>query len=169
MNKYAGAGAGAEEGKPTALFYKVDLVDWAQISAMWDFALQSFPQVDIVCNGAGIYEPPDTSFWNPPGISPLSRDREDANPGQYRSFAINTAAPIRLAQIAVDYWLQNRHIEGNLLSVASMAGYVHSAHTPLYFASKAALVSFVRTLAVLKKLVGIRNAAVCPGLVHVSK
>ncbi|KAJ0117851.1 hypothetical protein J7T55_014301 [Diaporthe amygdali] len=154
-------------GKPSAVFHKVDLANWAQISSLWNTALQTFPQIDIVCNGAGIYEPPETSFWNPPGISPLAQDREDANPGQYKSFAVNTAAPIRMAQIAIDYWLQNRHIQGNLLWVASLGGYVHNIQAPIYFATKAAIVSFVKSLAVLKKRLGIRNAAVCPGTVHV--
>ncbi|KAK2613416.1 hypothetical protein N8I77_000333 [Diaporthe amygdali] len=153
-------------GKPSAVFHKVDLADWAQISSLWNTALQTFPQIDIVCNGAGIYEPPETSFWNPPGISPLAQDREDANPGQYKSFAVNTAAPIRMAQIAIDYWLQNRHIQGNLLWVASLGGYVHNIQAPIYFATKAAIVSFVKSLSVLKKQLGIRNAAVCPGTVH---
>ncbi|KAL1882810.1 hypothetical protein Daus18300_000448 [Diaporthe australafricana] len=146
-----------EAGKPSAVFQQVDLADWSQISSLWKVALQRFPQIDIVCNGAGIYEPPETSFWNPP---------EDANPGQYKSFAVNTASPIRMAQIAIDYWLQNKHIQGNLLWVASLGGYVHNIQAPIYFSTKAAIVSFVRSLAVLKKQLGIRNAAVCPGTVH---
>lgn len=157
-----------EARKPFAVFQKVDLADWGQISSMWKTALQTFPQVDIVCNGAGIYEPPETSFWHPPGVSTLAEDKEDANPGQYKTFAVNTASPIRIAQIAIDYWLQNRHVQGNLLWVASLGGYVHNIQSPVYFASKAAIVSFVRSLAVLKKQLGIRNAAVCPGTVHVS-
>lgn len=157
-----------EVGKAYAVFQKVDLADWGQISSLWKAALQAFPQIDIVCNGAGIYEPPETSFWHPPGISPLAQDSGGANPGQYRTFAVNTAAPIRLAQIAIDYWLQNRQVQGNLLWVASLGGYVHNIQAPIYFASKAAIVSFVRSLAVLRRQLGIRNAAVCPGTVHVS-
>lgn len=49
-----------------------------------------------------------------------------------------------------------------------MGGYVHSMQTPLYFASKAAIVSMVKSLGGLKNLFGIRNAAVCPGAVGVS-
>ncbi|TDZ54046.1 17-beta-hydroxysteroid dehydrogenase 14 [Colletotrichum trifolii] len=137
-----------------------------QISSLWDTALQAFPQVDIVCNGAGLYEPPASSFWNPPGVSPLAEDPADAKVGQYRTFSVNTIAPIRLAQIAIDYWLQNRAIQGNLLWIASLGGYVHSIHTPMYFASKAAIVSMVKSLGGLRKEVGIRNAAVCPGAVY---
>lgn len=136
---------------------------------MWATALETFPQVDIVCNGAGVYEPPSSCFWNAPGVSPLAQDPVDAKVGQYKTFAVNTTGPIRLVQIAIDYWLQNRNIEGNLLWIASLGGYVHSMHTPMYFASKAAIVSMVKSLGGLRKELGIRNAAVCPGAVYVSE
>ncbi|KAK1633249.1 hypothetical protein BDP81DRAFT_452355 [Colletotrichum phormii] len=174
-----------------------DVSDWNQISSLWATALEIFPQVDIVCNGAGVYEPPSSCFWNAPGVSPLAQDPVDAKVGQYKTFAVNTIGPIRLAQIAIDYWLQNRSIEGNcwypyhrgvgsnrrvlgvtkyqylyfqsdsnLLWIASLGGYVHSMHTPMYFASKAAIVSMVKSLGGLRKELGIRNAAVCPGAVY---
>ncbi|KAI8292064.1 3-beta-hydroxycholanate 3-dehydrogenase (NAD(+)) 2 [Colletotrichum sp. SAR 10_99] len=124
-----------------AIFHKTDLVDWSQINSLWETALETFPQVDIICNGAGLYEPPSSSFWTLPGVSPLAKDDANAKIGQYQTFSVNTIAPIRLAQIAVDYWLQNRHIKGNMIWVASIGAYVHSVHTPMYFASKAAAIS----------------------------
>ncbi|KAM0208283.1 hypothetical protein ACHAQD_011706 [Fusarium lateritium] len=152
--------------KPFAYYHKTDVSDWAQLSSLWDTALEKLGQIDIVCNGAGIYEPPSSTFWNAPGVSPLSEDKSDGNPGVYHTFTVNTMGPIRLAQLAVDYWLQNRSIEGNLLWVASVGGYAHSLQTPLYFASKAAIVSFVKSLGSMRKRFGIRNAAVCPGAVY---
>ena len=156
------------EGQPTATFQQTDISDWAQISALWKAALGKFGRVDIVCNGAGIYEPPSSTFWNSPGISPLAEDKEDASPGVYKTFSVNTMGPIRLAQIAVDYWLENRTVQGNLLWIASLGGYVHSLQSPLYFASKAAIVSMVKSLANLRSRFNIRNAAICPGAVYVS-
>lgn len=38
---------------------------------------------------------------------------------------------------------------------------------PLYAASKAAIVSMVKSLGPLKETTGIRNAAICPGAVRV--
>jgi NAD(P)-dependent dehydrogenase (short-subunit alcohol dehydrogenase family) len=157
-----------ESRKPFVVFHKTDVSDWSQLSSLWEASLQIFPQVDIVVNGAAIYEPPSSTFWNPPGISLLSEDDPDAKVGQYKSFAVNTTGPIRLAQIAIDYWMQNRAVKGNLLWVASMGGYVHSIQTPFYYASKAAIVSFVKSLQALNMMVGIRNSAVCPGAVRVS-
>lgn len=150
-----------------AKFQQTDVSDWAQLMTLWEEALKTFPQIDVVVNGAGLYEPPSSTFWNAPGQSPLAQDKADQQTGVYQTFAVNTMGPIRLAQMAVDYWIQNRQVEGNLLWVASMGGYVHSMQTPLYFASKAAIVSMVKSLGGLKNLFGIRNAAVCPGAVGV--
>jgi len=44
---------------------------------------------------------------------------------------------------------------------------MHSMQTPLYFTSKAALVSMVKSLSGLKRAVGVRDAAICPGPAHV--
>ncbi|KAF5664986.1 nad-dependent 15-hydroxyprostaglandin dehydrogenase [Fusarium heterosporum] len=153
------------ENKGAVFFCQTDVSDWAQISSLWKTTLERFDRIDILVNCAGVYEAPGISFWNPPGISPLAEDPEDAKVGQYKIFSVNTIAPIRLAQIAIDYWQQHSEIEGNLLFVASMGGYVHSMQTPLYFASKAALVSMVKSLSGLKMALGIRNAAICPGAV----
>ncbi|KAI0170001.1 NAD(P)-binding protein [Hypoxylon sp. FL1284] len=160
------AWSAADGSRPAAYFWPTDMSDWAQISSLWKASLEKLGSVDIVCNGAGIYEPPSSSFWDAPGILPLAKDNADASPGVYKTFSVNTMGPIRLAQIAIDYWLKNRDVDGNLLFIASAGGYLHSFHTPLYFASKAAVVSFVKSLQSLRGRFGIRNAAICPGVVH---
>ncbi|ORY67819.1 short chain dehydrogenase reductase [Pseudomassariella vexata] len=154
-----------EKSAPSAVFQKTDMSNWSEISSLWETALETFGRVDIVVNGAGIYEPPASSFWNPPG-TPLSEDTIDAQVGQYKTFAVNTTGPIRLAQIAINYWLNNRSVQGNLMWIASLAGYVHSVHAPMYFASKSAIISMVKSFAPLRKRLGIKNACICPGLVN---
>ncbi|RDI80808.1 hypothetical protein Vi05172_g9212 [Venturia inaequalis] len=151
--------------KPSAVFIKTDVVDWAQLRTLFDGAVQTFGRVDIVVNGAGLFEPPSSSFWFNPDHSTLAVDSADCNPGVYQTFAVNTMSPIRLAQIAVDYWSQNK-IEGNLLWLASAGGYVHLMQCPFYFASKAAIVSFVKSTGRLRSALGIRNSAVTPGMAH---
>ncbi|KAJ4296099.1 hypothetical protein N0V88_004801 [Collariella sp. IMI 366227] len=152
-------------GAPSAVFVQTDLTNWRQINDLWAAALKFFGHVHIVASIAGIYEPPWSNFWKPPGISLESHDLENAEVGQYATIAVNQVAPIRLAQIAIDYWAQNREVQGNFLAVASVAAYLHSIETPLYMASKAALVSFVKSLGGIRDLLGIRIAAVCPGQV----
>ncbi|KAL0931405.1 uncharacterized protein CTRU02_214140 [Colletotrichum truncatum] len=150
---------------PSAFFQRTDVTNWAQLQLLWDTALQNFGRVDIVASIAGIYEPPSSNFWFPPGISDHSEDPADAALGQYRIIAVNQVAPIRLAQIATDYWTQNKEISGNYVAVASIGAYVHSFETPLYMSSKAGLVSFIKSMGGLKDICGIGYSAVCPGAV----
>lgn len=159
----------AEAGAASAIFHQTDVCDWSQINSLWETALKTYGKVNILVNSAGLYEPPFSGFWNPPGISPLAEDPHDAQIGMYKTYAVNTIAPIRLAQIAIEYWLrpENRHLEGNILWIASMAGYIHGLLTPFYYSSKAAVVSMCKSLGSLKSIAGIRNAAICPGVVDV--
>lgn len=159
---------GGQSSSPSAKFFQADISNWKEVGEMWHAALADFGRIDIVVNGAGIYEPPSSSFWNPPGISSLAEDPQDADVGQYKTFAVNTVGSFRLAQIAIDYWQQHPDIRGNMLFIASMGAYLHSIQTPLYFASKAAIVSLVKSLGTLKDILDIRMAAVCPGPVVVS-
>lgn len=154
-------------GSPSAIFYPTDVANWMHLTSLWETAIKTLGRVDLVVSVAGIYEPPSSNFWKPPGISPDSRDPADATTGQYTTFAVNQIAPIRLAQMAIDYWTQHRDIQGNYLAVASMAAYLHSVETPFYMASKAALVSFVKSLGSIRDLLDIRMSAVCPGPVLV--
>lgn len=160
--------ASSPPSSPSAIFHLTDVANWTHLTSLWETAIKTFGRVDIVANVAGIYDPPSSNFWKPPGISPESRDPADASTGQYHTIAVNQIAPIRLAQIAIDYWTQHRDIQGNYLAVASIAAYVHSFETPFYMASKAALVSFVKSLGSVRDMFGIRISAVCPGLVLVS-
>ena len=53
--------------------------------------------------------------------------------------------------------------------MGSIGAYVHMMQTPFYFASKAGLVSTVKSLpGLLRKVFGVRNAAICQGPVKVS-
>ncbi|RYP83098.1 hypothetical protein DL770_005439 [Monosporascus sp. CRB-9-2] len=148
----------AEPGRPSAVFHRTDVSDWTHLTSLWEATLQTFGRIDIVVNGAGIFEPPSSAFWHPPGISKLSGDPVDAAVGQYKTFAVNAVGPIRLAQIALDYWMENRHVEGNLMWISSMTGYTHGIMSPLYYASKAAVVNFVKCLGSLRRILGIRNS-----------
>lgn len=110
-------------------------------------------------------EPPSSTFWQPPGVSPLAKDDPNGTPGLYHLFAVNQMGPIRFAQIALDYWLSNK-IPGSLLFVASMSAYLPTIGTPLYNASKGALASFTLSLAQLKARLGVRVACMCPATTY---
>ncbi|CAG8231532.1 unnamed protein product [Penicillium salamii] len=149
-----------------AIFHKTDVTDWSQLNSLFEATLKVFGQVDIIANIAGVYDPPFSDFWKPPGVSPESRDAPDASPGSYCTISVNYIAPVRLAQLAIDYWCRNPQVKGNFLAVSSIAAFLHSLDTPLYMSSKAALVSFVKSLGELNDIFGIRVSAVCPGGVN---
>lgn len=46
-----------EQDKPRAVFQKTDVTDWPQLKRMFEVGVQEFGKIDIVCPGAGVYEP----------------------------------------------------------------------------------------------------------------
>ncbi|TLS23056.1 uncharacterized protein PpBr36_06755 [Pyricularia pennisetigena] len=155
-----------EPNNASFVFHKTDVTSWPQLSSLWNTALATFPQVDLVVPGAGILEPSWSSLWYPPGVEgPPSTDAPDAEPGTYATLNVNLVHPIRLAQLAVAYWTRSK-IKGNMLLLGSVAGYTSTIHVPLYHVAKAGLHSFVKSLAPMNARMGIRVACVAPGPVR---
>lgn len=44
-------------GSPRAIFQETDVCEWLQLERMFEVAEREFGEVDIVCPGAGVYEP----------------------------------------------------------------------------------------------------------------
>ncbi|GAD91858.1 hypothetical protein NECHADRAFT_91804 [Paecilomyces variotii No. 5] len=158
----------ASTTSPSAIFQKTDVTSWPQLSALFIRGETEWPNIDIVVPGAGIFEPAWSSFWNPPKTptNPDSPSRDDANgdPGHYTILNVNLTHPIRLGQLAIAHWT-TRRIPGSLLVVGSMAGYMYGPGSPLYFASKHGVHAFIRSLGSLRDTLGIRSAAIAPGVV----
>ncbi|KAL4811320.1 NAD(P)-binding protein [Aspergillus unguis] len=154
-------------GKPSAIFQPTDVSDWSQLQTLFDKGIETYGKVNIVVNGAGIYEPPSSNFWGVPGVYPEAKDKVDCNPGVFQTFSVNTMGPLRLSQIAINYWFyhpdEQMNFDGNLVFISSVCGYFHLFQAPMYCSSKAAINSFVKCVAPLRKMFGIRTAAVCPG------
>ncbi|KAM0415948.1 hypothetical protein ACHAPT_013101 [Fusarium lateritium] len=150
-------------GEVQFLFHKTDVASWPQLSSLWQASLEAFPQIDLVVPGAGVYEPPFSSFWLPPGIdgSP-SVDDANSESGTYKTFGINLFHPILLSQLVLSYWTQNK-IKGHILFVGSIAGYTSTVGTPFYYSSKHGLHGFIRSLAPLRSRLEIRIACIAPG------
>lgn len=127
--------------------------------------------MDIVVNGAGLFDPKWSHFWEAPKTETnpdtVSRDPADSEPGHYAVLDVNLTAPIRLSQLAIGHWTTTKQ-KGCLVFIGSIAGYTSASVTPLYFASKHGLHGFVRSLQSLKSELGIRAGCVAPGAVSVS-
>ena len=155
------------QSKPKAVFQKTNVTSWTQLDAMFQAAIDNFGQIDIVCPGAGVFEPPFSNFWIPPGTNG-SKDTTDGN--RYTSLDINITHPIRVTQMAISYFLAASPPSGpdnpkSIIHIASIAGEMANLTVPLYIAAKHAVKGFVKSLADLQDLHGIRVAAVLPGIV----
>ncbi|KAL8725019.1 MAG: hypothetical protein Q9166_007618 [cf. Caloplaca sp. 2 TL-2023] len=175
-----------------AVFQQTDVRDWPQLEGVFHTADKEFGGADIVCPGAGVYEPPFSSFWHPPG-SPSSRDPPESS--RYALLDINLTHPIRTTQLAIAHFLSRRRSSStstspassqeptptsatqvslsnptarplsHIVHISSIAGQVTPLLAPLYNASKHGISGFVRTLAPLDSHHGIRVTAVAPGVI----
>ena len=139
---------------PRANFQKTDVTSWTSLSALFSRAASDFGEVDIVCPGAGVYDPLWSNFWYPPG-SEESKDSEQGD--RYATLDINVTHPIRTTQLAIAEFLKNQkklssgtHGGGSkgwgankkqkrVLIVSSIAGQNANLHTPIYVAAKHAM------------------------------
>jgi NAD(P)-dependent dehydrogenase (short-subunit alcohol dehydrogenase family) len=172
LKEYAPESTHGSDTRPVALYHRTNVVSWADLHSLWGAAVKAFVTIDIVCPGAGIFEPAWSSFWESPRTatnpSSASRDPVDADPGHYAVLDINLTAPIRLSQLAIGHWTQ-LHQKGCLVHIGSIAGVASSITTPLYTASKHGLHGFVRALGGIRDELGIRIGAVAPAMVRVSR
>lgn len=155
------------QGNPRAVFKKTDVTSWTDLEAMFTTATDEFGGIDIVCPGAGVYEPPFSNFWYPPGCPP-SIDSPQGN--HYKMLDINITHPVRTTQMAISHFLSASPPSSptnpkTIVHITSIAAEGAQLATPLYHTSKYAIVGFVRCLAELEDACGIRVAAVAPGLV----
>lgn len=140
---------GDKTGRPRAVFVKTDVTSWPALAHMFDVALREFGGVDVLCPGAGVYEPHWSSFWHPPGQAPEARDNGDGAPGHYALLDINLTHPIRATQLALTHWLHPSSSSSGkavpaavspenpkrIVHIGSVAGQMPNLNAPLYGAS----------------------------------
>ncbi|KAJ5165445.1 Short-chain dehydrogenase/reductase SDR [Penicillium coprophilum] len=151
-------------GAARVIFQQTDVTDWVQLERMFEVAEREFGEIDIVCPGAGVYEPHWSNFWRPPGSS---ESKDSASGGRYALIDINVNHPIRTTQLAIAHFLKNRTgaRPKHIVHISSIAGQNANLPAPIYCATKAAINGFVRSLADLDKKLGIRVTAVAPGVI----
>lgn len=55
--KLVDAYSGGAESKSRAVFQQTDVTNWSHLERMFERAEEEFGDIDIVCPGAGVYEP----------------------------------------------------------------------------------------------------------------
>ncbi|KAF2672654.1 NAD(P)-binding protein [Microthyrium microscopicum] len=137
---------------PKVLFKKTDVTDWKQLAALFEYTEQQLGLPDVVCPGAGVFEPVWSSFWG---------DTEEQG---YKHHQINIEHPTKLTRLAIRAFLKGRK-PGIVLHISSMAGQVTRLGLPLYNSSKGYINHFVRQFELMSQE-NIRVMAVAPGLVN---
>jgi meso-butanediol dehydrogenase / (S,S)-butanediol dehydrogenase / diacetyl reductase len=133
-----------------ALALPVDVTVRADLTAMVERTLAEFGQVDILVNNAGIYR----------AARPLDVTDEHWD----AVMNINARAVFFASQAVLPAMIARKR--GTIISLASLAGKVGSASNLPYNASKAAVISITKSLALAHAADGIRVNCVCPGFVE---
>lgn len=109
-------------------------------------AIAAFGKLDVLCNVAGILR-----FH---GLADVSEEDWQA------LFAANVTAPFFMMQAAMPYLIETR---GNIVNVASTAALIGQSYTAPYAATKAALLSLTKSLAMEFIKSPVRINAIAPG------
>lgn len=148
----------ATEASPrpgSVVFQACDVTRWQDLRALISASVRELGDVpDVYCPCAGVFEPPWSNFWD---------DAEDED-GHYAAMRINAEHPIKLARLAFRA-LVGAGKKGVVLLVASNAGLISVYGSPLYVASKHAVVGLCKSLSHADGVEGVKVVCVCPGLV----
>jgi NAD(P)-dependent dehydrogenase (short-subunit alcohol dehydrogenase family) len=139
------------EGNAFAL--RVDVADEADVRAMCDATAERFGGIDILYNNAGISPADDASI--------LETDVE----AWERVQAVNTRGVFLCCKHGIPHLLERGG--GSVINVASFVAILGAATSQIsYTASKGAVLSMSRELAVQVARQGVRVNALCPGPVE---
>jgi NAD(P)-dependent dehydrogenase (short-subunit alcohol dehydrogenase family) len=127
-----------------------DVTSRADLRAMVDRAKAELGRIDILVNNAGIYRAAATLD--------VTEEHWDA------IMTINAKAVFFASQAVLPTMIAQK--SGVIVSLASMAGKIGSKTNLPYNASKAAVVSMTKSLALAHAADGIRVNCVCPGFVE---
>jgi NAD(P)-dependent dehydrogenase (short-subunit alcohol dehydrogenase family) len=132
---------------------QVDVADAASVQAMYTAAAARFGGIDVLYNNAGISPADDSS---------ILETEEDA---WDRVQAVNTKGVYLCCKHGIPYLLERGG--GSVINVASFVALVGAATSQIsYTASKGAVLSMSRELAVQFAREGVRVNALCPGPVE---
>ncbi len=147
------AGAQAASDCKRAVFVEVDVSNPSSVEALYAKAVETYGGVDILYNNAGIMPPDDDS------ILTTEADAYD------RVQAVNAKGVFLCCKYGIPRLLERGG--GSVINVASFVALVGAATSQIgYTASKGAVLSMSRELAVQFARQGVRVNALCPGPVE---
>ncbi|GIF45723.1 NAD(P)-dependent dehydrogenase (short-subunit alcohol dehydrogenase family) [Asanoa ferruginea] len=140
----------APEGCPAgSIALKVDVTVPADVEAAVAQAVAETGRIDVLCNNAGL-----SSITDPIECTVEEWDAV---------FAVNTRGVFLGCKYALPHMLRQRR--GAIVNTASAAGLVGLKDRAAYCASKGAVITFTKQVAVQYAGTGVRANSVCPGTV----
>jgi len=136
--------AGLCGGEPVV--HEANLTDPDACAGAVAATVARFGRLDALCNIAGVIRMAHSHL--------MPRSEFDL------TLAVNLAAPWHLTQAAIPHLLE---VNGAIVNCASSAAFIGEAYATAYAATKAALVSMTKSLAMEYARQPIRINAVCPG------
>lgn len=131
-----------EFGKGRAVFLPYDVTKDDDMEKAFKEVINTFQGLDILINNAGILH---ESNWK-------------------QTIDVNTTAVIRNSFLALDYMGKHKGGKGGVIAnMASLLGLFTIQATPVYCASKHAVVGFSQALAKSYNTIGVRVVVLCPG------
>ena len=133
-----------------AVALRTDVTNRADLDEMVGRTMEAFGRIDVLVNNAGIYR-------SAPALE-IDEEHWDA------VMDINAKALFFASQAVLPHMVAAKR--GTIVSLASMAGKLGTTSSLVYAASKTAVISMTRSLALSFAADGIRVNCVCPGFVH---
>ncbi len=132
-----------------AVFISADLTRMDEVRYLYEEAVRTFGRIDILVNCAGIV----------PAGTVLDFDEKDFD----EAFDLNVKSVFFLSGMFLEHMLGNGG--GNIVNIASIAGLIGPKNRALYSATKGAVISLTRAMAMDHADTGVRINCICPGMV----
>ena len=129
--------------------YKADISSRSMVGSMVDEAIKKFGKIDILVNNAAVVPSDD-----------LIIDIKDSD--WDRAFDVNIKGCFYCTQIVVNHMI-NKKINGKIINISSLCGYLGSTRRGHYSATKGAMEAFTRACAIEFAKYKINVNAVAPG------
>lgn len=130
---------------------KTDVSVEQEVKALVELAMNTYSQIDILCNNAGI-----TGDISGP---------EDQNASIWQTvLGVNLMGVVLGTKYVASH--MKKRLSGSIVNTASVAGIRSGAGGNAYSASKAAIINFTKTSACDLGSFNVRVNAVCPGLIE---